>query len=131
MKNTKNNKQQLSPEQRDELISVLKARFEKNMKRHKGVTWTDVEAKLIANPGKLWSLDEMETTGGEPDVIGVDRKTGEFIFYDCAAESPKGRRSLCYDRQALDSRKENKPANNALDMAAEMGIQILSEDRLS
>ena len=129
MNKMKNNKQQLLPEQRDELISILKARFEKNMKRHKGIAWSDVEAKLVANPGKLWSLDEMETTGGEPDVIGVDKKTGEFIFYDCAEESPKGRRSLCYDWQALESRKENKPANNALDMAAAMGIQILSEEQ--
>ena len=129
MKKISSNKKKLSSEQREELLGTLKARFEKNMKRHKGVAWTDVEAKLTAKPGKLWSLDEMETTGGEPDVVGVDKKTGEFIFYDCAAESPKGRRSLCYDRQALESRKENKPANNALDMAAEMGIQILSEEQ--
>jgi len=129
MNKINNNKQQLLPEQRDELLGILKARFEKNMKRHKGVDWKDVEAKLAANPGKLWSLDEMEITGGEPDVVGFDKKKGEYIFYDCAAESPKGRRSLCYDRQALDSRKENKPANNALDMAAEIGIQILSEEQ--
>ena len=112
----------------DDLISILKARFEKNMSRHKGLEWDKIEAKLKTKPEKLWSLNEMESTGGEPDVIGVDKKTGEYIFYDCSAETPKERRSLCYDRQALDSRKEHKPKNSALDMAAAMGIEILNED---
>ena len=121
-------KKKLSPEQRKELLTTLKARFEKNMNRHKGLEWAGVQAKLEANPEKLWSLDEMETTGGEPDVVGHNKKTGEYVFYDCSAESPKGRRSLCYDREALDSRKENKPANNAIEMAASMGIELLSEE---
>src|SRR6188474_2759880 len=110
------NKKKLSAQQSEELISVLKARFEKNMKRHKGLEWAKVKAKLEANPEKLWSLDDMEITGGEPDVVGHDKKTGEYIFYDCSAESPKDRRSLCYDGEALKSRKEHKPANNAIDM---------------
>ena len=119
----------LSQAQQKDLLSVLKARFEKNMKRHKGLEWAKVEAKLKANPAKLWSLDDMETSGGEPDVVGYDKKSGEYIFYDCAAESPKDRRSICYDRKALDSRKEHKPKNSALDMAAEMGIEILTEEQ--
>jgi hypothetical protein len=123
------NKKELSPKQREELLSTLKARFEKNMNRHKGLEWPKVQAKLEANTEKLWSLNEMETTGGEPDVVGHDKKTGEYIFYDCSAESPKGRRSLCYDREALDARKENKPANNATDVAASIGIEILSEEQ--
>jgi len=127
MKNVKNNKQKLSPAQCDELLKVLKARFEKNMNRHKGLKWAEVEAKLVANPEKLWSLDEMEISGGEPDVVGYDKKSGEYIFYDCSAESPKGRRSFCYDGEALESRKENKPQDSAMNMAAEMGIEILTE----
>lgn len=128
------NKKELSPEQRDGLIAVLKKRFEKNMNRHIGVEWNKVQAKLEANPQKLWSLNEMERTGGEPDVvvlntIGDDAKTEEYNFYDCVAESPKGRRSLCYDREALDSRKEFKPENSAMDMAAEMGIELLTEEQ--
>ena len=121
-------KKQLSQDQRDALFSVLKTRFEKNMHRHKGIEWEKVQERLEANPGKLWSLDMMEETGGEPDVVGVDKKTGEFIFYDCAAESPKGRRSVCYDHQALESRKEHKPGHSAMGMAAEMGIDILTEE---
>lgn len=120
---------ELSPEQREELLRALKARFEKNMSRHKGLEWSKVQAKLEASPEKLWSLHEMEQTGGEPDVVGRDPKTGEFIFYDCSAESPKGRRSVCYDRAALEARKENKPANNAMDMAAAMGVEILTEEQ--
>jgi len=119
---------ELLPEQHEEVVKILKARFEKNMNRHKSMEWTKVEAKLESNPHKLWSLSEMEKTGGEPDVVGYDQKTEEYIFYDCSPETPKGRRNLCYDRQALDSRKENKPENSALDMAAEMGIEILSEE---
>jgi hypothetical protein len=125
----KNNKKQLSPEQREELLKILKARFEKNSNRHKDIDWSKVRAKLEANPDKLWSLNEMERTGGEPDVVGHDKKTGEYIFYDCSAESPKVRRSLCYDRQALESRKEHKPENNAIDMAAAMGIELLTEEQ--
>ena len=125
----KGNKKKLSPEQSKELLNTLKARFEKNMKRHKGLEWAKVQAKLAANPEKLWSLDDMETTGGEPDVVGYDKKTGEYIFYDCSPESPKDRRSLCYDRRALDSRKEHKPKNSAMDMAADMGIEILTEEQ--
>ena len=120
---------QLSREQREELLSALEARFEKNMNRHKGLEWAKVRAKLEANIEKLWSLSEMEKTGGEPDVIGQDRKTGEYFFYDCAAESPKDRRSACYDREALDSRKENKPKNNAMDMATAMGVELLTEEQ--
>ena len=129
MNNTNRNRKELSPEQREELLSALKARFAKNMKRHKGLEWTKVQAKLEADTKKLWSLHEMETTGGEPDVVGHDKKTGEYIFYDCSAESPKGRRSVCYDGEALESRKEHKPKNNAIDMAAAMGIELLSEDQ--
>ena len=119
----------MKAKQREELLSTLKARFEKNMKRHKGLDWAKVQAKLEADTEKLWSLNEMETTGGEPDVVGVDKKTGEYIFYDCSAESPKDRRSVCYDRKALDSRKENKPRDNAADMAAAMGIALLTEQQ--
>ena len=118
----------LSPEQRKELFSALKARFEKNMNRHTGHEWAKVQAKLEANAEKLWSLNEMESTGGEPDVVGHDKKTGEYIFYDCSAESPKERRSLCFDRAALESRKENKPKNNAIDVAAAMGVELLNEE---
>ncbi|WP_242919782.1 DUF4256 domain-containing protein [Pontibacter liquoris] len=120
-------KKALSAEQQKELLSTLKSRFEKNMKRHAGLEWASVEAKLEKNPEKLWSLYEMERTGGEPDVVGSDENTGEYIFYDCAAESPKGRRSICYDRDGLESRKEHRPENNALDMAAAMGIELLTE----
>jgi len=116
-------------EQGKQLLSTLKARFEKNMNRHKGLEWAHVQAKLEASAEKVWSLNEMERTGGEPDVVGHDKKTGEYIFYDCSAESPKGRRSICYDREALDSRKENKPANSAMDMAAAMGIELLTEEQ--
>jgi hypothetical protein len=123
------NKIELSPEQREELIKTLKARFEKNMHRHKGLEWEKLQAKLAANIEKIWSLNEMERTGGEPDVVGYDDKTGEYIFYDCSAESPVGRRSICYDREGLESRKEHKPNNNAVDMAAEIGIEILSEEQ--
>ena len=119
----------LSVEQREELFSALKTRFEKNMKRHKALKWDDVYARLEANPEKLGSLHQMEITGGEPDVIAQDKKTGEYIFYDCAPESPKGRRSLCYDGAALEARKANKPKNSAMDMAAEMGIEILTEEQ--
>ena len=124
----KNNKKQLSSTEREQLLKILKARFEKNMHRHKGVVWTTIQAKLESAPEKLWSLNEMEVTGGEPDVVDYNETTNEVIFYDCAAESPKGRRSICYDHQALESRKENKPANSALNMAAEMGIEILTEE---
>ncbi|MBD2754129.1 DUF4256 domain-containing protein [Spirosoma validum] len=124
-----NNKKELLTEQRDELLSVLKARFEKNRNRHKGIEWVNVQTKLDANAEKLWSLNEMESTGGEPDVVGQDKETGEFIFYDCAAESPKDRRSVCFDREGLESRKENKPENNAVDMAAAMGVELLTEDQ--
>lgn len=119
----------LSTKQREELLRTLQSRFEKNMNRHPGVAWAQVQAKLEANAEKLWSVHEMERTGGEPDVVGHDKKTGEMIFYDCAAESPKERRSLCYDREALQSRKENKPKGNALEMAAAMGVEILSEEQ--
>jgi len=123
------NKKDLSPEQREELLRVLKARFEKNMNRHKGLEWDKVQARLEFNAEKLWTLNEMERTGGEPDVIHHDKKTGEYIFYDCSAESPKGRRSACYDREALESRKEHKPEDNAIDMAAAMGIEVLTEEQ--
>src|SRR6202022_2577181 len=128
-RNTNGNKKDLSPEQREELLGALKARFEKNMNRHEGLEWAEVQTKLEANAEKLWSLNEMERTGGEPDVVGHDKKTGEYIFYDCSAESPKGRRSVCYDREALESRKENKPADNAMDMATAMGIELLTEEQ--
>src|ERR1041384_2084821 len=119
----------LSSEQRAELLKGLKERFEKNMDRHKGLEWAKVQTRLEADAKKLWSLNEMEKTGGEPDVVGYDKQTGEYIFYDCSAESPKGRRSICYDRKALDSRKEHKPETSALDMAAAMGIEILTEEQ--
>lgn len=122
-------KKKLSPEQSKELIKVLKTRFEKNIKRHKGIEWAKVQAKLEAHPAKLWSLDEMEVSGGEPDVVGFDKKTGEYIFYDCSEESPKGRRSVCYDHEALESRKEHKPKDSAINMADEMGIEILTEEQ--
>jgi hypothetical protein len=122
-------KEELSPEQREELLGVLKARFEKNMNRHKGLEWTKVQAKLEANTEKLWSLNEMERTGGEPDVVGHDKKTGEYIFYDCSAESPKGRRNVCYDSEGQEARKAFKPENNAIDMAAAMGIELLTEEQ--
>lgn len=118
---------ELSPEQSQELLATLKQRFEKNMSRHNGIDWAKVQTKLEANPKKLWVLDEMEITGGEPDIVGFDEKTGEYIFYDCSAETPKNRRSICYDHEALEARKEHKPANSAINMAAEMGIEILSE----
>src|SRR5256885_687536 len=124
----KSNKKDLSPEQRKELLGALKARFEKNMNRHKGLEWTKVQARLEASPEKLWSLNEMERTGGEPDVVGHDKKTGEYIFFDCSPESPKGRTSICYDRAGLESRKEHKPENNAIDMAEAMGIELLTEE---
>jgi hypothetical protein len=124
----KNAKKKLSAAESEKLLGILKARFEKNMSRHKGIEWVTVQAKLEANAEKLSSLNEMERTGGEPDVVGQDKKTGEYIFFDCSAESPKDRRSFCYDREALDSRKENKPKNNALDMAAAMGIEMLTEE---
>ena len=123
------NKKKLSTEQREELLLALRARFEKNMSRHKGIAWADVQAKLIAQPEKLWSLYEMERTEGEPDVVAYDKKTGEYIFYDCSAESPKGRRSICYDHEALESRKEHKPENSAIGMADDMGVEILTEDQ--
>ena len=129
MKNTNSNKQELLPKQREELFKALKNRFEKHMNRHKGLAWAKVQAKLEADPKKLWSLSEMESTGGEPDVVEFDKKTGEYIFFDCSAESPSGRRSVCYDREALESRKEHKPKNSAIDMAAAMGIELLTEDQ--
>jgi Protein of unknown function (DUF4256) len=128
-RNTSSNKKDLSPKQREELLRTLKARFEKNMNRHKGLEWDKVQAKLEANAEKLWSLNEMERTGGEPDVVGHDKKTGEHIFYDCSADSPKGRRSVCYDSEALESRKEHKPKDSAVAMAAAMGIELLTEEQ--
>ena len=119
----------LSQKQREEILKALKSRFEKNMNRHKGLAWAEVVAKLAEDPDKLWSLSEMERTDGEPDVVGHDKKTGEFIFVDCSAESPKGRRSVCYDREALEARKEFKPKDTALDMAAAMGVEILTEEQ--
>ena len=124
----KKNKKELSAEQRKELLGVLKVRFEKNMNRHKGLGWADVQARLESRAEKLWPLSEMERTGGEPDVVGQDKKTGEYIFYDCSEDSPKGRRSFCYDREALDARKEHKPKNNAMDMAAATGVTLLTEE---
>src|ERR1017187_9455637 len=126
MNNIKSNKKKLSPKQREELLGALKDRFEKNMNRHKGLDWAKVQIRLEANAEKLWSLHEMERTGGEPDVVGL--KSGEYVFYDCSAQSPKGRTSLCYDREALDSRKEFKPKNSVMDMAAAMGIELLTEE---
>lgn len=123
------NKKELLAGQREELLKVLKARFEKNMERHKGLAWAKVQAKLEGSPERLWSLSEMERTGGEPDVVGHDKKTGEYTFYDCAAESPKGRRSVCYDREALEARKEHKPKDSAINMATAMGIELLTEEQ--
>lgn len=122
-------KKQLPPKQQQELIKTLKARFEKNMPRHKGLDWAKIQAKLEANTEKLWSLNAMEETGGEPDVVGLDNKTGEYIFFDCAEESPKGRRSICYDHEALEARKENKPKDSAINMAEDMGVEILTEEQ--
>jgi hypothetical protein len=124
----KSNKKELSPKQREELLGALKARFERNPSRHQGLDWAKVQARLEANPEKLWSLNEMERTGGEPDVVGQDKKSGEFIFMDCSAQSPKGRVSFCYDREALDSRKEFKPKNCVMDAAADMGVDVLTEE---
>ena len=129
MTNTMTTKKKLSPQAREELLRALKARFEKNKNRHKGLEWANVQARLEANTEKLASLDEMEVTGGEPDVVGNDKKTGEYIFYDCSTESPKGRRSLCYDHEALESRKEHKPEDSAVQMAADMGIELLTEEQ--
>jgi len=129
MSNITTHKKDLSPNQRDALLATLKDRFEKHMSRHQGLTWVKVQARLEAHADKGWSLHEMERTGGEPDVIGHDRKTGEFVFVDCSAESPKGRTSVCYDREALDSRKEHQPKTSAMEMAADMGIEILSEEQ--
>ncbi len=129
MKKINRNKKEFSVEQREELLKALKDRFEKHMNRHKGLEWAKVQAKLEADTETLWSLHEMERTGGEPDVVGFDKETGEYIFYDCSAESPKGRRSLCYDREALESRKEHKPENNAIDMAAAIGVELLTEEQ--
>lgn len=129
MNNINSNNKKLSPEQREEQLRILKARFEKNMNRHKGLEWARVQAKLEANTEKLWSLNHMERTGGEPDVVGHDKKTGEYIFYDCSAESPKGRRNVCYDREALESRKEFRPKDTAMDMAGAIGIEILTEEQ--
>jgi hypothetical protein len=131
MTTLKTSKRNLSPKQRKELLGALKIRFEKNLNRHKGLDWAKVQSRICgmeANPEKLWSLNEMERTGGEPDVVGHDKKTGEYVFYDCSAQSPKGRTSLCYDREALDSRKEFKPKNSVMDMAAAMGIELLTEE---
>ena len=124
----KTNKKQLSSEQRKELLGALQERFEKNLSRHKGLDWAKVQARLEASPEKLWSLNEMERTGGEPDVVGHDKKSGEYIFFDCSAQSPKGRVSFCYDREALDSRKEHKPKNSVMDLAAAMGIELFTEE---
>ena len=123
------NKKQLSPEQGEELLSLLKLRFEKNMNRHKGLKWANVEAKLEAKPEKLWSLSEMESSGGEPDVVGHDKKSGEYIFFDCSAETPKGRVSVCYDREGWESRKEHRPKNTAMDLATAMGVELLTEEQ--
>ena len=127
--NKASNKKKLPPEQREELLTTLKGRFEKNMNRHQGLEWAKVQARLEANAEKLWSLNEMERTGGEPDIVGQDKNTGEYAFYDCSPESPKGRTSLCYDREALDSRKEYKPKSSAMDMAAAMGAELLTEEQ--
>ena len=129
MNNTNSNKKELSPEQREKLLGALKTRFEKNMNRHKGLEWTEVQARLEVNTEKLWSLNEMERTGGEPDVVGQDSQTGEFIFYDCSAESPTDRRNVCYDREALEARKANQPGDSAVNMAAGMGIELLTEEQ--
>ncbi len=127
--NKSSTRKELSSKQREELLTTLKARFEKNMNRHQALEWAKVRARLEANPEKLWSLNEMEGTGGEPDVVGLDSNTGEYVFYDCSPESPKGRTSLCYDREALDSRKEHKPKSSAMDMAAAMGSELLTEEQ--
>ena len=129
MNNMKSNNKQLSPKQREELSSALKDRFEKNLNRHQGLDWAKVRARLEAHPEKLWSLQEMERTGGEPDVVGQDKKTGEFVFFDCSAETPQGRTSVCYDREGLESRKEHKPKTTAMDMSAAMGIELLTEEQ--
>ena len=129
MNNNRSNNKELAPEKHEELLSALKARFEKNMNHHKDLEWVKVHAKLESNHEKLWSLNEMERTSGEPDVVGYDKTTGEYVFYDCSAESPKGRRSLCYDGEALESRKQHKPDNNAIDMAAAIGIELLTEEQ--
>jgi hypothetical protein len=129
MNNINSNKKKLSSEQREELLRAVKARFEKNMNRHEGLEWTKVQAKLAANAEKLWSLNEMERTGGEPDVVGYDKKTGEYIFFDCSLETPKDRTSVCYDREGLESRKEHKPKTNAIDMATAMGVELLTEEQ--
>jgi Protein of unknown function (DUF4256) len=129
MNTIKSNKKELSPKQREQLLAALKGRFEKNLNRHKGLDWAKVRSRLEANAEKLWSLNEMERTGGEPDMVGHDKKTGEYVFYDCSAESPKGRTSFCYDREALDSRKEHKPKNSVIDMATAMGVEILTEEQ--
>ena len=129
MNNINSNKKELSPEQREELLRALKTRFEKNRNRHKDLDWAKVQAKLEAKTSKLWSLNEMERTGGEPDVVGLDKKTGEYIFYDCSAESPNGRRNVCYDLEGLEARKAFKPKDNAIDMAAAIGIELLTEEQ--
>ncbi|MDD5056124.1 MAG: DUF4256 domain-containing protein [Candidatus Peribacteraceae bacterium] len=129
MNNIRSNQRKLSPEQSEKLLRTLQSRFENNMNRHTALVWEDVQATLEAAPAAVWSLEQMERTGGEPDVVDIDAKTGEYTFFDCAAESPKGRRSLCYDRAALDSRKEHKPKNNAVDMAVAMGIKLLTEEQ--
>lgn len=129
MNNPHRDRNQVPPKQRGELLEALKGRFEKNMNRHEGLAWPKVQARLEANPEKLWSLHEMERTGGEPDVVGQDKRTGEYIFYDCSGETPKGRTSVCYDREGLESRKEHKPKNNAVDLAAAMGIELLTEEQ--
>jgi len=129
MNNSAGSKRRLSSEQRDEFLSVLKSRFEKSMGRHKGLAWAEVQTSLEADAGKLWSLHEMERTGGEPDVVGHDKKSGEWVFFDCSAETPKGRTSVCYDREGLESRKEHKPKTTAMDMAAAMGIELLTEEQ--
>ncbi len=126
---TNSNQKELSVEQREELLGALKARFEENMNRHEGLEWANIMAKLDANPEKMWSLNEMERTGGEPDVVGYDKENDEYIFDDCSPESPKGRRSVCYDREGLESRKKHKPENNAIDMATDMGIELLTEEK--
>jgi Protein of unknown function (DUF4256) len=129
MKNIIGSKKELSPDQREELLKILKTRFEKNMNRHENIEWDQVQTKLLSNPEKLWSLGEMERTGGEPDIVGYDKETDEFVFFDCSVESPKQRRSLCYDRQALKSRKENKPKDTVFNMTAAMGIELLTEEQ--
>lgn len=129
MKKSKSREDQLSSGRREELLKVLKSRFEKNLNRHKGLDWSKIKARLESQPEKLWSLNEMELTGGEPDVVAHDKKTGEYIFVDCSEESPNGRRSLCYDRQALDQRREHKPKNSAVDLATTMGIELLTEEQ--